>query len=450
MASPLEGLRVVEMGQLIAIPAAMKMMADMGAQVIRLESCRRLESYRTDSLFQNDVTGDFWNKGANFYEQNRNKLGITLDLNHPTGLSLLRQLISVSDIFAENFTPRVIKNFQLEYSDLQKLNPDIIMVSSTGYGFDGPWANFGATGPATEGASGLAYSTGYKNGPPVMSEIPYTDYTGAEHTIFAIMAALIHRQTTGDGQFIDVSQTETSTATIPEFLMDYSANKRASSRNGNEDPSISPQGCYPCMGDDRWIVISITNDEEWASLCIELNNSELTSDTRFSTNEGRMKHKQDIDDLIGRETLQWDNQELMKVLQTAGVPAGAVLDGQELLFNEHLKSRNFYEIVPHHPTTGMPPLPYAGRPWQFSTTPQVEPKAAPIMGEHNKSIFIDLLGYDESILEEWESEGIIGYGPTSPISVRRPSLEEQVRQGRLQRFEPDFLNQVSNFHQERR
>ena len=450
MASPLEGLRVVEMGQLIAIPAAMKMMADMGAQVIRLESCRRLESYRTDSLFQNDVTGDFWNKGANFYEQNRNKLGITLDLNHPTGLALLRQLISVSDIFAENFTPRVIKNFQLEYSDLQKLNPDIIMVSSTGYGFDGPWANFGATGPATEGASGLAYSTGYKNGPPVMSEIPYTDYTGAEHTIFAIMAALIHRQTTGDGQFIDVSQTETSTATIPEFLMDYSANKRVSPRNGNEDLSISPQGCYPCMGDDRWIVISITNDEEWASFCIELNNSELTSDTRFSTNEGRMKHKQDIDDLIGRETIQWDNQELMKVLQTAGVPAGAVLDGQELLFNEHLKSRNFYEIVPHHPTTGMPPLPYAGRPWQFSTTPQVEPKAAPIMGEHNKSIFIDLLGYDESILEEWESEGIIGYGPTSPISVRRPSLEEQVRQGRLQRFEPDFLNQVSNFHQDRR
>ena len=449
MASPLEGLRVVEMGQLIAIPAAMKMMADMGAQVIRLESCRRLESYRTDSLFQNDVTGDFWNKGANFYEQNRNKLGITLDLNHPTGLSLLRQLISVSDIFAENFTPRVIKNFQLEYSDLQKLNPDIIMVSSTGYGFDGPWANFGATGPATEGASGLAYSTGYKNGPPVMSEIPYTDYTGAEHTIFAIMPALIHRQTTGAGQFIDVSQTETSTATIPEFLMDYFANKRVSPRNGNEHPSLSPQGCYPCMGDDRWIVISITNDEEWTSLCIELNSVELKSDMRFSTNEGRMKHQQEIVGLISQETLRWDNQELMKILQTAGVPAGSVLDGQELLFNEHLKSRDFYEMVPHHPTTGMPPLPYAGRPWKFSTTPQVVPKAAPIMGEHNKSIFIDLLGYDESLLEEWESEGIIGYGPTSPISVQRPSLEEQVRQGRLQRFEPDFLDQVSDFHQGR-
>ena len=446
MSSPLEGLRIVEMGQLIAIPAAMKMLADMGAQVIRLESCRRLESYRTDSLFQNDVTGDFWNRGANFYEQNRNKLGITLDLNHPTGLALLRELISVSDIFAENFTPRVIKNFQLEYDDLRQLNPDIIMVSSTGYGFDGPWANFGATGPATEGASGLAYSTGYKNGPPVMSEIPYTDYTGAEHTIFAIMAALMHRQATGIGQFVDVSQTETSTATIPEFLMDYTVNNRVIPRNGNQDPNISPQGCYPCKGDDRWIVISIFNDEEWEALCKELNSPELTSDPRFSNVEGRLKHHDEINVLIAEVTTQWDNQELMEVLQTSGIPAGAVLDGQELLFNQHLQTRNFYEIVPHHPTTGMPPLPYASRPWKFSETPQITPKSAPIMGEHNKSVFVDLLGYKESALSKWESEGIIGYGPTTPVGVRRPSLEEQVRQGRLQRFEPDFINQVSKFH----
>ena len=145
----------------------MKMLADMGAQVLRLESCQRLESYRTDSLYQNDVEGEFWNRGANFYEQNRNKLGITLDLTHPTGLSLLRELVGISDVFAENFTPRVIKNFHLEYEDLRQLKPDIIMVSSTGYGFTGPWANFGATGPATEGASGLACITGYREGPPL-------------------------------------------------------------------------------------------------------------------------------------------------------------------------------------------------------------------------------------------------------------------------------------------
>ncbi|GIT42280.1 MAG: hypothetical protein Ct9H300mP11_02160 [Chloroflexota bacterium] len=199
MAGPLQGLRIIEMGQLIAIPFAMKMLADMGAQVVRLESTQRLESYRSDSVYKNDVSGDFWNKGANFYEQNRNKLGVTLDLSKPEGSQILRELISVSDIFAENFTPRVIKNFGLEYEDLRKIKPDIIMVSSTGYGFYGPWANFGPTGPATEGAAGLAYQTGYLGGQPVMSEIPYTDYTSGEHTVFAVMTALMHRLKTGKG-----------------------------------------------------------------------------------------------------------------------------------------------------------------------------------------------------------------------------------------------------------
>jgi benzylsuccinate CoA-transferase BbsF subunit len=443
MSGPLSGIRIVEMGQLIAIPSAMKMLADMGAQVIRLESCQRLESYRTDSLYQNDVSGEFWNRGANFYEQNRNKLGLTLDLSRPEGLAILRDLIAISDVFAENFTPRVIKNFHLEYEDLRKIRPDLIMVSSTGYGYTGPWANFGATGPATEGASGLAYMTGYSNGPPVMSEIPYTDYTAGEHTAFAVMAALLHRMRTGRGQFIDVSQTETASSTIPEALLDFAANQRIEPRMGNEDPVMAPHGCYPCKGDERWIVIAVSTDEEWEALCKVLNRPEWLEDNRFRDGQGRWQRRKELGELVGKATLEWDFYQLMHALQGAGVSAGAVLDAKDLLFDPHLRARRFYELVSHHPSTGIPPLPYASRPWRLSRTPAVPSRAAPIMGEHNKWALMELLGHSAEQIAALEDKGIIGYAPTDPRGVQRPSLDEQVRQGRLQRYETDFREQIA-------
>ena len=443
MPGPLEGVRIIEMGQLIAIPFAMKMLADMGAQVIRLESVARLESYRSDSVYQNDISGEFWNKGANFYEQNRNKLGVTLDLSKPEGLQVLRNLVSIADVFSENFTPRVIKNFGLEYGDLRKIKPDIIMVSSTGYGFYGPWSNFGATGPATEGAAGLAYQTGYLGGGPVMAEIPYTDYTSGEHTVFAVMAALMHRLRTGQGQFVDISQTQATSSTIPEVLMDFSANGRSGQRFGNQDTVMSPHGCYPCRGDDRWITIAVATDEEWQAVCRVLGQNGWAADPRFNDSFSRWKNRDELDALIGTVTSTWDAHELMHALQKDGVAAGAVLDSKDLLFDPHLGQRNFYEVVTHHESTGIPPLPYAGRPWKLSKTPAVNSQPAPLMGEHNNLVLSGLLGKTAEEMAELEEAGIIGYGPTNPRPVQRPSLDEQVRQGRMQRYETDFGEQVS-------
>ena len=442
MAGPLEGVRIVEMGQLIAIPSAMKWLGDMGAQVIRLESVQRLESYRTDSLYHNDVEGEFWNRGANFYEQNRNKLGLTLDLSRDEGRGVLRDLIAVADVFAENFTPRVIRNFGLEYEDLRKIRPDIIMVSSTGYGFEGPWANFGATGPATEGAAGLAYVTGYRDGGPVMSEIPFTDYTAGEHTVAAVMLALMHRLNTGQGQFIDVSQTQTCSATVPEALLDWTVNGRVQERIGNEDPAMSPHGCYPCAGDDRWIAIAVDSDEAWRGLCRVMGRADWAADDRYADVLGRIQHRAELDKMLGFETRSHDNHELMARLQAEGVAAGAVADSEDLLFNVHLKERRFYEVVEHHEATGMPPLPYAGRPWKLSGTPAVAPQPAPIMGQHNRDILAGLLGRTDDEVAALEEERIIGYTPLSPRGVRRPSLDEQVRQGRMQRYDTGYAERV--------
>lgn len=440
---PLRGLRVVEMGQLIAIPFAVKLLADMGAQVIRLESTGRLESYRSDSVYRNEIHGEFWNRGANFYEQNRNKLGVTLDLSRPQGRELLLRLIAVSDVFAENFTPRVIKNFGLEYDQLRRVKPDIIMVSSTGYGFSGPWANFGATGPATEGASGLAYTTGYKDGPPVMAEIPYVDYTAGEHTVFAVMAALMRRLETGQGQFIDVSQTQAAAATIPEALLDFAANGRNPVRIGNADPVMSPHGCYPCAGQDRWIAVAVSDDAEWQGLCEVMGRPDWAADQRFSGSVGRQRHSEELDRMLAEATVQWDAHRLMAALQSAGVPAGAVLDSKDLLFDPHLRERRFYEVARHHPSTGMPPLPYAGRPWKLSETPAISPKAAPLMGEHNDFALRELLGLTAAKVERLEADGVIGYAPSDPRPVQRPPLDEQVRQGRMLRYETDFQEQVA-------
>ena len=438
----LEGVRIVEFGQLIAIPYATKLLADMGAEVVRIESCTRLDGYRVSGFYNNGTSSEFWNRAVNFYEQNRNKKSLTLDLAQESARETLRDLIAVSDVFAENFTPRVIKNFGLEYDDLRRIRPDIIMVSSTGYGHTGPWSGFGAIGYGTEAASGLASVTGYRDGPPTIPELPYADYTAGEHTVFAIMAALAHRAMTGRGQFIDISQTQTLSATVPEPLMDLAFNDRVQGRAGNRDDTYAPQGAYPCVGEDNWISISVRSDDEWASLCTVLGRPEWIDDSRFATGLARAGSHDTLDELISQATSPWDARDLEAELQSRRIPAGAVLDGKALLFDDHLNERGFFEVVEHPPGTDMPPLPYASRPWKFDKTPGSIRKAAPTLGEHNCEVLQDILGLSETDTAAMEQAGIIGTVPTRPRATVPPSNELLLEQGRIVRSEPDFEEQV--------
>ena len=442
MSLPLRGIRIVEMGQLIAIPHATKLLGDMGAQVIRIESCTRLDNYRMQSFYGNSIEGNFWDRAANFYEQNPNKLSLTLDLTDDACLNALKDLISVSDVFAENFTPRVMRNFGLEYEDLRKIRPDIVMVSSTGYGHVGPWADFGAIGFTTEAASGLASITGYRDGPPMLPEIPYADYSAGEHTAFAVMAALVHRANTGEGQFIDVSQAETLTSTIPEAMLDFTVNGRIQERMGNEHSSISPHGCYPCAGDDSWIVISVEADAQWRSLCHVMQKDDWVDDARFKDSSARIKYRAEVDSVLSAATGSWDAHQLMGRLQEVGVAAGAVLNGKQLLFDPHLKARGFYETVEHDESTGMPPLPYSSRPWKFSRTPAGVRTAAPTLGKHNRHLLAEQLGLSDDEIRSMEERGVIG---TVAVNVRKPRivpLEEQLGRGLIISYDEDYQQQL--------
>ena len=442
MGLPLEGVRILEMGQLIAVPHAVKMLADMGAQVVRMESHARLEGYRASAFYDNDPGAAWWNRGANFHEQNRNKLGLTLDLSRPNALDTLKELISQCDVFIENFTPRVMRNFGLEYDDLRKLRPDIVFVSSTGYGFTGPWSAFGAIGPTTEAASGLCHSTGYRDCPPELAEMPYTDYTAAEHTVYAIMAALIHRARTGQGQFVDVSQAQAASATAPETLMDYTINGRITERIGNRHPYMAPHGFYRCEGADDWIAIAVSRDDEWAALCETLDAPALRDDARFADAPARWRHRAALDDALAAYTAGWQHSDLAARLQAAGVPAGAVLNNAGLLFDPHLTERGFYEVLAHHPDAAMPPLPYSGRPWKFAGAPDTPRKAAPLLGEHNRYVLRDMLGKSEADVATMAENGAIGAEPTRATPQPAVPIEEQVRQGRILSHDPRHKERV--------
>ena len=442
MSLALDGVRIVEMGQLIAVPHATKLLSDMGAQVIHIESCARPDNYRLQSFYGNSVEGNFWDRAANFYEQNRNKLSLTLNLTDETCLKILKELISTSDVFAENYTPRVMRNFGLEYDDLRKIRPDIIMVSSTGYGYVGPWSTYGAIGYSTESASGLASITGYSDGPPRLPEIPYADYAAAEHTAFAVMAALIHRANTGEGQFIDVSQSETLTSTIPEAIMDFTVNGRTQERVGNAHPSISPHGCYPCAGDDAWIAIAAETDVQWQSFCRVMLKDAWIEDPRFKDSVARVENRADLDAVIAEATVSRSAGELMSSLQRAGVAAGAVLNGKQMLFDSHLKSRGFYEAVEHDEISGMPSLPYSSRPWKLSLTPGSSRTAGPTMGKHNGLVLGQYLGLSETAIAEMKGTGVIGTGPATPRPPRVVPLEEQLSRGLIISYEDDFKDQL--------
>ncbi|TET38611.1 MAG: CoA transferase [Dehalococcoidia bacterium] len=409
----------MDLSQVFAGPYATKLLADMGAEIIRVECAARsgrggmLPRMKPGGIFGSSFpdgdTGErSYNRFAYYNEVNRNKYAITLDLTKPLGVAVLKRLVKISDVVVENFTPRVMGNFGLDYPILKGVNPQIIMISMSGYGQDGPYRDYVTYGEGIEAMVGLSKLTGYPHRGPLKPGVAYADATSGLHAAFAILAALRYRRLTGKGNYIDLSMREAVTPLVGEFIMDYVTNGRVAMPMGNRHPSMAPHGCYRSRGEDSWLVIAISSDEEWRSFCHVMGDPPWTEDERFADTLSRWQNQEELDQLIEDWTSQYDHYELMNRLQQAGVKAGAVLDVAELMEDPHLRERGFFERL-SHPEAGTHL--YPGLSWRMAVTPGRLRLPAPCFGEHNQYVFGELLGMSEEELLRMAEEGVTASEP---------------------------------------
>ncbi len=402
MALPLEGIRVLDLSQVYAGPLTSRALADMGAQVIRIESAVRSTRGGPDpqpgAVYpNNDPCEKPYNRSVYYNELHRNKLGISLDLSSEQGKEIFKKLVQISDVVLENFTPRVMHNFGLDYPVLQAINPEIIMVSISAYGQTGPYQNYVSFGRGIEAMTGLSQITGYPDSLPLGPGTAYADATGGLHAAFAVLVALRHRRKTGDGQHIDLSLRESLMALLGEHILDHSMNNRSPERKGNHDSTATFQGCYRCRGNDSWIAIAIESEEEWGALGNVIGNS---LDSKEETSK--------LHQIIAGWTVMHEPDEAMRVLQQSGIRAGAVLNAQEITRNPQLRERGFFEPVTH-PEAGTHD--HSSAPWKLSLTPLKTYRSAPCFAEHNNYVFGELLGMSAEEIAELEKTGIAAKKP---------------------------------------
>jgi len=403
---PFEGIRITDFGQFWAAPYATGYLASLGAEVIKVESIQRPDTYR----FGPKITDDSWEKFAHFNTINVSKLGVTLDLTNPRGIELAKELIKISDVVVDNYSPRVMKNFGLDYDELRKVKPDIIVASLPSYGLTGPWADYVGFAPAFEQASGHASLSGYKDDDMRFLIGGSADPIAGTHAAFAILAALEYRRKTGNGQLIDISQVEACTTLLGPAILDYSMNNRIQGPMGNEDPAMAPHGIFPCKENDTWIAIAIETDADWKVLCRILGRSELADDQNFSNLNERWINQEKLKDIISEWTKKYTPYEAMKTLQNAGIPAGAVNKYWETHEDPHLQDRDYFYKMERAFIPGKQI--YNSWPAKFSAT-KMEYRPAPTLGEHNDYVLSKILKLSKDEIDKLKEENVIGNKPIS-------------------------------------
>lgn len=405
----LAGMRVLDLSLVWAGPQATQILGELGAEIIKIESIQHPDSLRRGYYPNGDPGEHSYNRGGYFHMHNHNKLDITLDLTRPEGAAIFKELVKTADIVIENYTPRVLKNFGLDYPVLKEIKPDIILISMPGFGLTGPHRDYFAFGHVVEALSGLTSLTGYGDGSePLRCPFAYGDPISGLYAALAVMAAYRYRRRTGRGQHIDLSQREGVTRFIGEFLMEYAMNRRVPQPLGNRDNFMAPHGCYRCTGKDRWITLAVSRDAEWRQLCQVMGQPALANDERFATAVERWHHQDELDKIIEAWTSQQEHRELMHRLQQAGVAAGAVYDIAEVYADPQLQARGFFETL-DYPEAGRQP--HFTACLRLSKTPGRIRTPAPTLGQHNEPVLRELVGLTPQEIAHLQELKIIGTEP---------------------------------------
>jgi benzylsuccinate CoA-transferase BbsF subunit len=378
-------------------------LADMGAEIIKIESNRRIDVCRVVSPYADGVLEGV-NRGGQFNTFNRNKKSCTLDLSQQKGREIAKKLVLVSDVVVENFSPPVMKRLGLDYEVCKALKPDIVYLSLSGYGATGPNSSYVSYGMQLQAFSGLGCLTGYENGPPRNIGTAVSDTVGGLTGAFGILAALHHRQVTGEGQHIDVSQCEGLASFCPEAILDFIMNERVHGRVGNRDDKMAPHGVYRCKGENNWVSIAVSTEEEWRDLCEVIERPDLLNDQRFADVFARQGNQVALDEIIADWCIRYSDYEAMKMLQDKGVPAAAVLSNAQMVSDPHLRARGFC-VEDDHPAAGKRTI--GGFSLHLNRTPGGLRSSAPLLGEHNQEIFCDLLGMSQDELDDLVRQEVI-------------------------------------------
>ncbi|CAI07173.1 CaiB/BaiF CoA transferase family protein [Aromatoleum aromaticum] len=400
----LEGIVVCDFSWVGAGPIATSVLAQCGADVIRIESVKRPDTLRRGEPFKDGI-GTGLDRSGYFAARNANKRDIALDMNHPSAREVAVRLIAKSDIVINNFRVGQMEKWKLGWDEVQKINPRAIYVTMSMQGTDGPHSRYMGYGVNLNALCGLTARAGFAGAPPFGTGTNYTDHVMVPtHTLFGIMAALLEREVTGRGQTVSLSQLESAISMTPSAPMAFAANGEVLGPQGYGDAEAAPHGVYTTLGYRKWIAIAVFDDAQWAALRRVMGNPPWAEDDGFASAEMRRRNAAELDERIEAWTATQYGDWLMAELLKAGVPAGEVRDAREAIEDEHLRRRGFWAYL-DHPEVGV--TLYNRAPIVFSRTPLEMKTAAPSIGQHTREVLGGMLGYSHDEIENLVSHEVL-------------------------------------------